>query len=35
MGLARVAASSFGYSQQDKKDGRAPGYEESRKLLGI
>ncbi len=35
MGLARVAASSYGYSQQDKQDGRAPGYEESRKLLGI
>ena len=35
MALARVAASSYGYSQQDKKDGRAPGYDESRKLLGI
>jgi hypothetical protein len=35
MGLARVAASSYGYSQQDKKEGHAPGYEESRKLLGI
>ncbi len=35
MALARVTASSYGYSQSDKKEGRAPGYEESRRLLGI
>lgn len=33
--LSRVTASMYGYSQQDKKDGRAPGYEEARKLLKV
>jgi hypothetical protein len=33
--LARVTASMYGYSQQDKKEGRAPGYEEARKLLKV
>jgi hypothetical protein len=33
--LARVTASAFGYSQADKKDGRAPGYDEARRLLKI
>jgi hypothetical protein len=33
--LARVTASMYGYSQQDKKDGRAPGYEEACKLLKV
>jgi hypothetical protein len=33
--LARVAASSYGYSQGDKKEGRAPGYEEACKLLRL
>ncbi|HKB01484.1 MAG TPA: hypothetical protein VKD90_04650 [Gemmataceae bacterium] len=33
--LARVTASMYGYSQQDKKEGRAPGYEEARKLLKL
>jgi hypothetical protein len=33
--LARVSASSYGFSQSDKKEGRAPGYEESRRLLGV
>ncbi len=33
--LARVTASMYGYSQFDKKDGRAPGYEEACKLLRV
>jgi hypothetical protein len=33
--LARVSASSYGYSQGDKKEGRAPGYEEACKLLRV
>jgi hypothetical protein len=33
--LARVTASMYGYSQQDKKEGRAPGYEEARRLLKV
>lgn len=33
--LARVSASSYGYSQADKKEGRAPGYEEACKLLRV
>jgi hypothetical protein len=33
--LARVLASSYGFSQSDKKEGRAPGYEEARKVLGL
>jgi hypothetical protein len=33
--LARVTASMYGYSQQDKKEGRAPGYEEACKLLKV
>lgn len=33
--LARVTASMYGYSQQDKKEGRAPGYEEACKLLRV
>jgi hypothetical protein len=33
--LSRVTASMYGYSQQDKKEGRAPGYEEARKLLKL
>jgi hypothetical protein len=31
--LARVTASMYGFSQQDKKEGRAPGYEEACRLL--
>ncbi|QEL13761.1 hypothetical protein [Limnoglobus roseus] len=33
--LARVSASAYGFSQSDRKEGRAPGYEESRRLLGV
>ena len=33
--LALVTASMYGYSQQDKKEGRAPGYEEACKLLKV
>jgi hypothetical protein len=33
--LARVSASMYGYSQQDKKEGRAPGYEEACRLLRV
>lgn len=33
--LARVTASMYGYSQQDTKAGRAPGYEEACKLLRV
>jgi hypothetical protein len=33
--LARVTASMYSYSQQDKKEGRAPGYEEACRLLKI
>jgi hypothetical protein len=33
--LARVTASMYSYSQQDKKEGRAPGYEEACKLLRV
>lgn len=33
--LSRVTASMYGYSQQDKKEGRAPGYEEACKLLRV
>ena len=33
--LARVTASMYGYSQQDKKEGRAPGYEEACRLLRV
>lgn len=33
--LARVTASMYGYSQQDKKEGRAPGYEEACRLLKV
>ncbi len=33
--LARVTASAYGFSQSDRQDGRAPGYDESRQLLGL
>lgn len=33
--LARVTASCYGMTQQDKKGGRAPGYLEARGLLGL
>lgn len=33
--LSRVTASMYSYSQQDKKEGRAPGYEEACKLLHV
>jgi hypothetical protein len=33
--LARVTASMYGFSQQDKQEGRAPGYEEACKLLKV
>jgi hypothetical protein len=33
--LARVTASMYGYSQQDTKEGRAPGYEEACRLLKV
>ncbi len=33
--LARVTASMYGFSQFDKKEGRASGYEEACKLLGV
>lgn len=33
--LARVTASMYGFSQQDRKEGRAPGYEEACKLLRV
>jgi hypothetical protein len=33
--LARVTASMYSYSQQDKKEGRAPGYEEACRLLRV
>jgi hypothetical protein len=33
--LARVTASMYGYSQQDTKTGRAPGYEEACRLLRV
>lgn len=34
MALARVTASMYGMSQSDKREGRAPGYELAKKLLG-
>lgn len=33
--LARVTASSYGLDAKDKPSGRAPGYEEACKLLGV
>lgn len=33
--LARVTASAYGYDRQDQTGGRAPGYEEACKLLGV
>ncbi len=33
--LARVTASMYGFSQFDKKEGRAPGYDEACKLLKV
>ena len=33
--LARVTASEYGFDAQDKPSGRAPGYEEAKKLLGV
>jgi hypothetical protein len=33
--LARVSASAYSFSQSDKKEGRAPGYEEACKLLKV
>jgi len=33
--LARASASMYGYSQFDKREGRAPGYEEACKLLKV
>ena len=33
--LARVSASAFGYSRDDKPGHRAPGYEEACRLLGV
>jgi hypothetical protein len=33
--LARVSASMYGWSQFDKREGRAPGYEEACKLLKV
>ncbi len=33
--LARVSASMYGYSLQDRKEGRAPGYQEACRLLGV
>jgi hypothetical protein len=33
--LARVTASMYGYTQQDTKGGRAPGYDEACKLLKV
>lgn len=33
--LARVTASMYGFSQQDKQAGRAPGYEEACRLLRV
>ena len=33
--LARVTASMYGFSQFDKKEGRAPGYEEACRLLRV
>ncbi len=33
--LARSTASMYGYSQFDKREGRAPGYEEACKLLKV
>ncbi len=33
--LGRVTASAFGYSGQDEKGYRAPGYEDACKLLGV
>ncbi|HMP03884.1 MAG TPA: hypothetical protein PKC45_15435, partial [Gemmatales bacterium] len=35
MALARVTASCYGMSQQDRKEGRAPGYEEACQLLKV
>jgi hypothetical protein len=33
--LARVTASAYGYDRDDKQKGRAPGYEDACKLLGV
>ncbi len=33
--LARVTSSMYGYSQQDKKEGRAPGYDDACRLLKV
>jgi hypothetical protein len=33
--LARVTASAYGMAQNDKKEGRAPGYEEACRLLKV
>lgn len=35
VGLARVTASAYGYNRNDKQAGRAPGYEEACRLLGV
>jgi hypothetical protein len=35
VGLARVTASAFGYDRKDGQTGRAPGYEEACRLLGV
>ena len=35
VGLARVTASAFGYDRNDKYAGRAPGYEDACRLLGV
>lgn len=35
IGLARVTASAYGYDVEDKHGGRAPGYEEACRLLGV
>ncbi|MGH7127647.1 MAG: hypothetical protein ACREIV_03695, partial [Planctomycetaceae bacterium] len=33
--LARVTASGYGYDIDDNRSGRAPGYDEARRLLGL
>lgn len=35
VGLARVTASAYGFSRDDKPGYHAPGYEEARRLLGV
>lgn len=35
VGLARVTASAYGYTVDDRKGFRAPGYEEARSQLGV